>query len=1420
MSEKNISSTTVVPLYNFKFHNHPSSKKLDNNTETSSYVGSFFIGREEPKRKFLSILKNSHDGRGSFLIAGYRGAGKTAFVNHVLEEYEENSQDNQEKWYKKLLKIFKVKEKIIRINVNLGNDDQLETKKILCDLVRLLHKKTNEYFKLKKTFRWTAATVFILFFITLNYVYIYEGFQFIPEDQKTHGKVIEYVSKQSVSEKIDTLLSVFSFDNWTSFSPILVFVLFLLLTRTRTRTRNQIIKSIEELKQNIDLDSEYNAQASLGGVGLRKKLVRKPISTREIESDLMDIINLTKDGKIKFIFIFDELDKISTPLTEENVKNENYSESKYSIYARKEKVDRLLGSLKNLITSSHARFIFIGGREILDSYLGDSDSISPLYDSLFTATIYVPSLLTDSPVTNNSYRLAAMTEVFVVKHLINGLNIQKKDVKSLGDYYQLRRDEIKGKEKEEKIRNLENTIITLRNFIHYLTFRSWGNMKRMHSLFESFVVTREILEKKEANAENSYDNPLGKESPKHYLYFGVSAQRRIVMASNVYILMHHQLNRRLISSDDKLTVSAFFIANHILKYHKFGFSRWDLDRISISLDFHRSPELNELINVVVDRVLKPYLRLVRNSLHRYRFYSNYEQEIRFISQTSDIESAAYNFSISTVFSAKKYYSNALNSNLNKKNSDQINLAELNLILGKLNYWEKSYDDAQRYFNDADGILDKLLYMGDIQETRYPVAAILYAEAVLFQGLIEEKRHNFTKATTLYQGLSYRFGIFPDFSEISLKNKNNLSSNVVFWLDYLTKNNEPKLDVLGLGMWSLLYLNLKRGAVTWREKIEKLSKEISANEDFSDEQCSSDKASQNEKNSWYSVRLGTLLMFLNSFRLANREFRKVAIFNPYFDGIREKDSYLSGHALLRMGLSITMGYWCQKHKCFYMEKQSKRKVDHFSFDYQYSELVAGSADFAYQEFEEYTKPRDEKFTWFKYEKGKTFFSSDYKLIIDLSDKESGNIKYRLCDVISNIKKSAEIFRNSALYVESAQACLAGIIAIGICWEMIPWREIEKDKKDVIKSRLKEFWGDVIYFSEYATESLAISHDQAYSHFNNTYHHRDLKKRNLFEKLNENIEGEIYTRQEIYSNSITALLSIINDKKAEGEMINKMSYWQHSPVGQIVTVCMMWVYRMKYHISQEKLVFPSLYLNVIPNISVRAQTIALWVGGRNHQLEMHRLIDKKEHKYLFRKQKNSSPTDIEEKIIESAIESIYFYYSVYMILRRSTNNNQDLSFPPIGIVLYNMLEILSTLLIEVSPTFREEKEENLIKNKKIDEVIEVASQYLRCSLIEKIENSQKEVSHFFLHYTTMKTRAIEALRMIERLNDTNSRPRRDVLYTKNFLDDDYEDIIFQTDWTFYQSYGLGAYAHQEAICNKHKKIQDVYKEEESLIMDQDD
>ena len=68
--------TWIIPLPDFHFVHQTYNKSTDHRD---------FFGRDKDVRDFVEVLRNSSSTSGSYLVTGYRGAGKTSLVKKVMD---------------------------------------------------------------------------------------------------------------------------------------------------------------------------------------------------------------------------------------------------------------------------------------------------------------------------------------------------------------------------------------------------------------------------------------------------------------------------------------------------------------------------------------------------------------------------------------------------------------------------------------------------------------------------------------------------------------------------------------------------------------------------------------------------------------------------------------------------------------------------------------------------------------------------------------------------------------------------------------------------------------------------------------------------------------------------------------------------------------------------------------------------------------------------------------------------------------------------------------------------------------------------------------------------------------------------------------------------------------------------------------
>lgn len=107
----------LIPLQNFQFRHDTYSSETDRKDELQSD----FIGRDNLVNQLGKLLSNTERKRGSYLIAGYRGSGKTCLINRVINKYKEG------------------RKKVIFAKINLGHDGVLDTRHVLFNIISVLN---------------------------------------------------------------------------------------------------------------------------------------------------------------------------------------------------------------------------------------------------------------------------------------------------------------------------------------------------------------------------------------------------------------------------------------------------------------------------------------------------------------------------------------------------------------------------------------------------------------------------------------------------------------------------------------------------------------------------------------------------------------------------------------------------------------------------------------------------------------------------------------------------------------------------------------------------------------------------------------------------------------------------------------------------------------------------------------------------------------------------------------------------------------------------------------------------------------------------------------------------------------------------------------------------------------------------------
>ena len=473
-------------------------KNRDNKKENST---SLFLGRKNLIRKLKGWLNDNFE-NGVYLISGYRGMGKTRFVDEVLKEIHCDNPNIKSKpllrfinssaywaicifsiclfsslfWeglilsgYKNefyyftidLLKkhpysvIFwllslisfaittcfisdrKTKEKKIAIKLNLGSEI-LEEREILAIISKMLFEKYSEY--KSSYYYYHPKTGIILLHIkaflcvVVTFIITQLSIAIIAHSGYERGFIYYILKKLSVGDTYYYLLILFSLLIYPIVRSLFksFFYYFSNAFSSLKSVPSNILRNLALLNERINalVCDEKESSLKIKSSLFRKKKGRSyPLANvREIEQELTLILENIKNISIikapKFIFIFDELDKIDGVPADTMEDKEILPEYENAISGfpggatsrkRKQNILSLLANMKYFISTARAKFIFISSRELYDASLSDVSDREFAISSIFTGVIYLDSFLSPQ---NNLKEVSSMTEKYICNHLI------------------------------------------------------------------------------------------------------------------------------------------------------------------------------------------------------------------------------------------------------------------------------------------------------------------------------------------------------------------------------------------------------------------------------------------------------------------------------------------------------------------------------------------------------------------------------------------------------------------------------------------------------------------------------------------------------------------------------------------------------------------------------------------------------------------------------------------------------------------------------------------------------------------------------------------------------------------------------------------------------------------------------------------
>lgn len=458
-------------LRNFSFF-HRSSTEED--------IDPKYRPESNPLHQLSNWLESNKSDSGTYLITGYRGAGKSSFVNFTVNRLNEKEPKDA---------------KYIPLSISLGQENMQEI-----EILRILAKNLKSKLDKERCWWLKTAEIFHSFMIV---VYILcagiMGLLF------TSSKILE------------NCLDLCDFFNGREelflgiFVSVIVIEAIMHYVLPRISPYSKACLLIRDLctRLNATITQETNPQWSdkikdwISIIGFSYKQTTPPASIQEIEFELIEVLNQVKKAKTnrRFIIIIDELDKVDT-----NHRNNREAEQRIPEYeklttrpeqhvssrVRTQQVLSIIAGMKFFLSTAKAYFIFIAGRELYEAFQADLCDRDFSISSIFNGVLNLESFLNGNNSRNNS---TLRTEEFVC-HLLLPHDFEKETVSSkyydasqpfsLKNYYRFRqahKDWMEHETNKEREMRLEQELLFLNRFITYLAFISNGSPKKNHTFF-------------------------------------------------------------------------------------------------------------------------------------------------------------------------------------------------------------------------------------------------------------------------------------------------------------------------------------------------------------------------------------------------------------------------------------------------------------------------------------------------------------------------------------------------------------------------------------------------------------------------------------------------------------------------------------------------------------------------------------------------------------------------------------------------------------------------------------------------------------------------------------------------------------------------------------------------------------------------
>ena len=315
-------SQVVIPLrQDFAFRHEPASPQ----------DSAQFIGRLSEINELTARLLYSRGG--TFLITGFRGVGKTSFINQVLVKLESN------------LKARSPEAECHLVDIRMSLPRRLQPVELMHQIVRCLYLRLKEKKLLQRLDRDLCAETLLAFQRT----------SIVLERQRGASRDFKLGTEATWDIPIGKSGVKFPFE----------------LKSSRSESESSKFAPYDERSAEHDI------------IRLSRRLTEEPESKPAF---YRRIFGAKKPIRLKLILVFDELDKLDLAELAADSAAGNATPP----------LDEILRSLKTLLTTSGMSFVFVAGKDLYDRWIEDVGGGDSIYESIFAYDKYLPCLWQDA----------------------------------------------------------------------------------------------------------------------------------------------------------------------------------------------------------------------------------------------------------------------------------------------------------------------------------------------------------------------------------------------------------------------------------------------------------------------------------------------------------------------------------------------------------------------------------------------------------------------------------------------------------------------------------------------------------------------------------------------------------------------------------------------------------------------------------------------------------------------------------------------------------------------------------------------------------------------------------------------------------------------------------------------------------------